>query len=61
MDKEDVQRRMSAFRAVMDVSLDGLVGFEASELGKIPGAVFPFAILNPRSVWILSIQTVAPH
>jgi hypothetical protein len=39
MDKEDVQRRMSAFRSAMDVSLEaGSWGRSHRRLGKIPGS-----------------------
>ena len=49
MDKEDVQRRMSAFRSAKDVSLEaGLWGRSHQRLGKIPGASPSLCHTGPR-------------
>src|SRR5437667_11382977 len=49
MDKEDVQRRMSAFRSAKDVSLEaGLWGRSHQRLGKIPGASLSLCHTGPR-------------
>jgi len=49
MNKEDVQRQMSAFRSAKDVSLEaGLWGRSHQRLGKIPGASLSLCHTGPR-------------
>src|SRR5467141_3295357 len=49
MDKEDVQRQMSAFRSAKDVSLEaGLWGRSHRRLGEIPGAGLSLCHTGPR-------------
>src|SRR6266403_471036 len=49
MNKEDVQRHMSAFRSAKDVSLEaGLWGRTHQRLGKIPGASPSLCHTGPR-------------
>jgi len=56
MDKEDVQRQMSAFRSAQGVSLEaGLWGRGHQRLGKMPGASPSLCHTGPRECWILSI------
>src|SRR6266566_3853663 len=49
MNKEDVQRQMTAFRSAKDVSLEaGLWGRSHQRLGKIPGANLSLCHTGPR-------------
>src|SRR6267154_3120330 len=49
MNKEDVQRQMTAFRSAKDVSLEaGLWGRSHQRLGKIPGANLSLGHTGPR-------------